>query len=66
MASAATTATGPAATTDGHADPSGGEENDSKRLLWPAIVGGVVAAVALGVLIYLVIRLRRRTTVERP
>jgi hypothetical protein len=66
VASATTTATGIAATPGGRVNPSGGEESDSERLLWPAIVGGVVAATALGALVYLVIRLRKRTTIERP
>ena len=35
------------------------QREDSQRLLWPAIVGAVVAAVALGALVYLVSRLRR-------
>ena len=35
------------------------QREESQRPLWPAIVGAVVAAVALGVLVYLVTRLRR-------
>jgi hypothetical protein len=57
LASGATSTSG---ATGGPASPGGGEESDSTRLLWPAIVGGVVAAIALGVLIYLAGRLRRR------
>jgi hypothetical protein len=64
LVSATTTVTGSTAASP--ANSGGGEESDSERLVWPAIVGAIVAAIALGALIYLVIRLRRRATFERP
>lgn len=35
------------------------DREEPERLLWPAILGAVVAAIGLGALVYLVVRLRR-------
>jgi hypothetical protein len=57
--------TSPAAGTTGtmtnaSAHPGTATDGDSGRLLWPAIAGAVVAVIALGGLICLVVRLRRQ------
>ncbi len=60
LVSTATTVTAPAATTGGPANPGGAGKGSSPGLLWATIVLAVVAAIALGVSIYLAARLRGR------
>ena len=61
LVSTTTAVTAPVATTGGPANPGGAGKGISPGLLWATIMLAVVAAIALGVSIYLAARLRRRS-----